>query len=73
MVLLKHNMTTPDQILQKALEREKEARDFYAGLASGCTVDFVRDLLEKLRNEESKHVQMIQHMISRLESGRDIV
>jgi len=69
MVIHKQNMTTPDQILKKALEKEKQACDFYGELALGCTVEFVRDLLEKLRDEESKHVHMIQNMISRLESG----
>jgi rubrerythrin len=69
MAPLKHNNTTPDQILRKALEMETQAHDFYSGLASGCSVDFVRELLEKLQNEESKHIRMIQDMISRLESG----
>jgi rubrerythrin len=67
-----HNMTTPDQILQKALEKETQARDFYAEFALSCGVDFVRELLEKLRNEESKHMRMIKDMRARLESGKDI-
>jgi rubrerythrin len=66
-------MTTPDQILQKALEKETQARDFYAEFALSCGVDFVRELLEKLRNEESKHMRMIQDMRARLESGKVIV
>jgi rubrerythrin len=65
----KHNLTTPDQILKKALEMEKQAYDFYEELALGCAVEFVRELLEKLRDEESKHVHMIHAMISRLELG----
>jgi len=69
----KKDITTPDQILQKALEKEKEAYDFYEQLVSSCSVDFVKDLLEKLRNEESKHMRMIQNMISRLESGKEII
>jgi rubrerythrin len=69
MAPLKHNITTPDQILRKALEMETQAHDFYSGLASDCTVNFVRELLEKLQNEESKHMRMIQDMLSRLESG----
>ena len=68
-----HTMTTPDQILQKALEKETQARDFYGELALSCAVDFVRELLEKLRNEESKHMRMIQDMRARLESGKVIV
>ena len=66
-------MATPDQILQKALEKEKQARDFYAGLAADCTVLFVRELLEKLENEEAKHVIMVQNMLGRLQAGVDMV
>jgi rubrerythrin len=65
----KNNTTTPDQILKQALEKEKQAHDFYEGLSLGCSVEFVRELLEKLRDEESKHMHMIQAMISRLELG----
>jgi len=60
-------LTTPDAILRKALEKETQARDFYAELASRTSVSFVRELLETLQNEESKHVRMIQDMIGRLE------
>ena len=45
---VQHGLKTPDEILRKALEKETQARDFYAGLASDCSVDFVRELLEKL-------------------------
>jgi rubrerythrin len=62
-------MSTPDQILRKALEKEKQARDLYEDLAADCSVDFVRELLEKLRNEEAKHVRMVQDMIGRLAAG----
>jgi rubrerythrin len=64
-----HVVTTPEQILRKALEKETQARDFYAELAASCSVDLVRELLEKLQNEESKHMRMIRDMIGRLESG----
>jgi rubrerythrin len=66
-------MTSPDQILREALERETQARDFYAELAVGCSVDFVRELLERLQSEESKHMHMIQDMLGRLGSERAIV
>jgi rubrerythrin len=64
-----HVVTTPEEILRKALEKETQARDFYAELAASCSVDLVRELLEKLQNEESKHMRMIRDMIGRLESG----
>ena len=64
-----HVVTTPEEILRKALEKETQARDFYAELAASCSVDLVRELLEKLQNEESKHMRMIRDMLGRLESG----
>lgn len=67
---MKSNIRTVDQILASALRKEEAARDFYAELAIGCNVDFVRDLLEKLRNEEEKHGQLIRSMQARLNSGR---
>ena len=63
---------TPDAILQRAFEKETQARDFYAELAAGCSVDFVRDLLERLAAEEAKHMKMIQQMLARLATGRSI-
>ena len=63
---------TPDKILKAALGKETEARDFYAGLLPHCSVGFVRELVEKLRDEESKHMKMIEEMITRMSLGRDI-
>ncbi|MGD0016044.1 MAG: ferritin family protein [Verrucomicrobiia bacterium] len=64
---------TLDQILQEALRRENEAHDFYADLAIHCNIDFVKELLEKLKNEESRHARWVQDMITRLNSGKDAV
>ncbi len=69
----KLELKTSDQILQVALAKEKEARDFYDEQAAHCGVEFVRKLLEKLKNEESKHIRMVQGMITKLNVGRDIV
>lgn len=65
-------LTTPDQILKTALQKEMQARDFYAELANQTSVDFVQELLLNLQNEESKHVHLIQNMLGRLESGRSL-
>lgn len=59
-------LKTPDQILAAALEKEKAARSFYAELADQCHVDFVKDLLLHLQNEEEKHAVLIRKMIARL-------
>ncbi len=69
---MKHELRTPDQILGVALEKESQARDFYEQLALDCSVDFVRELLETLHNEESKHMHLIQKMIERLGTGRHL-
>lgn len=59
-------LKTPDQILMAALEKENAARDFYAELADRCHVDFVKELLQHLQNEEEKHAVLIRKMIARL-------
>jgi len=65
-------LTTPDVILQAALQKEMQARDFYKDLARQTSVTFVRELLETLQDEESKHVHMIEGMLARLASGRNL-
>jgi rubrerythrin len=72
-MMKKLELRTPEQILQAALAKEKEARDFYDEQATHCGVEFVRNLLEKLKDEESKHIRMVQAMIAKLNVGRDIV
>ena len=69
----KNELRTSDQILQLALAKEKEARDFYDEQAAHCRVGFVRNLLEKLKNEESKHIRLVQGLITKLNVGRDVV
>jgi rubrerythrin len=66
-------LRTSDEILQVALAKEKDARDFYDEQAAHCRVDFLRRLLEKLRDEEAKHIRIVQDMITKLSIGRDIV
>jgi len=72
-VMKKLELRTPDQILRVALAKEKESRDFYDEQATHCRVDFVRKLLKKLKDEESKHIRLVQGMITKLSVGRDIV
>ncbi len=66
---MERQLTTPNEILQAALDKEMQARDFYSELAQNCSVDFVKDLLLTLHNEESKHVHLIQKMLGRVEAG----
>ena len=68
-----HELTTPDEILAVALAKEEEAYDFYAGLANQCELEVVRELLEKLKDEEAKHSHLIQNLITNLNLGKNIV
>jgi rubrerythrin len=67
------DLSSPDLILVEALRREKEARDFYDALGSRCHVDFVKELLARLKEEEARHVLLIQSMIARLGAGKSLV
>ena len=42
-------------------------------IATRCRIDFVKELLERLNAEESKHVRWVEDMISRLNAGKDVV
>ena len=64
---------TPASILDAALDKEQQAHDFYERLAAHCDVDFVKELLEKLQNEESKHIHLIRQMKGRLEAGKSLL
>jgi len=63
-------LNTPDEILNAALAKERQSREFYARLADQCRIDMVRKLLEKLKDEESKHVKMVEDMLADLRLGR---
>jgi len=60
---------TPIEILQTALKKEKDAYHFYDTLLNSTTVLFLQELLEKLRDEEHKHVIMIEKILSKMQSG----
>ena len=69
----KRLLMTPNQLLQVALGKEEEAHRFYDQLLGECRVDTVRELLERLKNEEHKHIRMIEDMITRLNLGKALV
>ena len=62
-----HTLNTPNAILQAALTKETQARDFYADLAAHCNVAYVKELLLTLQNEEFRHMRMIEKMLARQE------
>jgi rubrerythrin len=63
-------LMTLNQILEVALGKEEEAHRFYDQLLGECRADAVRELLERLKNEEYKHIRMIEEMITRLNLGK---
>jgi len=63
-------LSTPDEILNAALAKERQSREFYARLADQCRIDMVRKLLERLKDEETKHERMIEDMLADLRLGR---
>ena len=69
----KQRLRTPDEILNAALAKERQSRAFYAGLAEQCQIEMVRKLLEKLKDEENKHVKMIEDMLGGLRLGHSPV
>ena len=71
-MLLQRDLTIA-QILDMSLTREQQAHAFYEGLAATCSVVCIRELLDRLKDEESKHVSMIQKMQMRLGSGKDVL
>jgi rubrerythrin len=66
-------LMTLNQILEVALGKEEEAHRFYDQLLRECRADTVRELLEHLKNEEYKHIRMIEEMITRLNLGKALV
>jgi len=59
------------EVLKKALKKERQSYDYYAKLAVDCPNEQVKALLEKLRDEESKHLQMIDSMLIQIELGHE--
>jgi rubrerythrin len=60
---------TIDRILEAALAKEKEARQFYSDMLTHPCVEPVRDMIEKRLNEEHRHVRMIEKMLEDLNLG----
>jgi rubrerythrin len=58
-----------DRILEAALAKEKEAHRFYSEMLTDASVEPVRDMIEKLLNEEDRHVRMIEKMLGDLNLG----
>ena len=51
-----------DEILSFAIDREKEAVDFYSSLAKEATRASLKEIFERFAMEEGKHVSLISDM-----------
>ncbi len=60
-----HYLMTPFHALSMALEGEKRAVEFFMDVASNAPQDDVREMAEKLAEEEREHVVLIQKWLSR--------
>jgi rubrerythrin len=57
---------TAEQILNTALAKEKAAFDYYDRMLKSTNIELIEDLLQELKNEEYKHIKMIERLIRRL-------
>jgi rubrerythrin len=65
----KKRLRTPLDILEAALGKEKDAYRFYDDLLKEVKVVMVQEILEKLRDEEHKHILMIEREITKTKRG----
>ena len=61
-------LTTPGEVLRKALAKEEEAYHFYSQALDQSKIELVRDLLAQLKDEEAKHVRLVRNLMTRLAS-----
>ncbi len=62
-------LTTAKDILETALHKEEAAYRFYDAVMNSTKVDFVRELVAQLREEEQKHILLIRKKLGVLERG----
>ncbi|MBC8871709.1 MAG: hypothetical protein H8E44_19960 [Planctomycetes bacterium] len=63
-------LKTPGEILEFALEQEKEAYRLYGELLDDSKAEILRDLVAQLKDEELRHVHLIERKIADLNLGR---
>lgn len=63
------SISTPGELLKAALVKEQQAHDFYEHAILSCKIVMVRELLEKLKDEESRHVRLVREMLVKIELG----
>ena len=61
--------TNPHAVLEAALAKERAAHRFYDSKAQTATLAVVRDLLLRLKDEEAKHIRLIEGLLAKLDLG----
>ena len=61
------NFNSVDEIIAYAIEKEKEAVDFYTEISENESLQGVRKTFEDFANEEKKHVKMLEDLGSNKE------
>ncbi len=70
MSIKNQSLHTPVAILEAALKKEEISYHFYDALLQDTKVVIVQEILEKLRDEESKHILMIKKILTQIKLGK---
>jgi rubrerythrin len=62
-------LSTPMEILEAAIEKEKAAYQFYQELLNNTSIGMLQEIIEHLLQEEYKHIQLIEKKMAALRSG----
>ncbi len=60
---------TPEEVLNIALAKEKASFKYYERLLNRTNMEWVADLLQELKNQEYKHIRLIERKLERLRLG----
>jgi rubrerythrin len=63
------SLSTPMEILEAAIEKEKAAYQFYQELLNNTSIGMLQEIIEHLLQEEYKHIQLIEKKMAALRSG----
>jgi rubrerythrin len=63
------SLSTPMEILEAALTKEKAAYNFYEKLLNNTSIGMLQEIIEHLLEEEYKHIQLIEKKMATLRSG----
>ena len=61
---------TPADLLEMALTKEKLSYAFYEQMQQHASVGLLRELVETLKNEEWRHVRLVERKLNDLRDGR---